>query len=109
MSRRIYGEWQNNLPSRFINEIPSNTLNIYNPNGFYPNKNPQKEKDWSNDSYSTFHTNNTPKKPHRYVGVRVYHEDYGFGKIVDVSGQTCEVEFEEYGRKKILGSYLRRA
>ncbi|MBQ7303295.1 MAG: UvrD-helicase domain-containing protein, partial [Alphaproteobacteria bacterium] len=30
MSRRVYGQWQNNTPSRFLNEIPSECLNIIN-------------------------------------------------------------------------------
>ncbi len=43
------------------------------------------------------------------IGVRVYHESFGFGKITAVSGQSCEVNFEKYGRKKVMGTYLRRA
>ena len=29
-TRRIYGQWQTNIPSRFLNEIPSNCLEIIN-------------------------------------------------------------------------------
>jgi DNA helicase-2/ATP-dependent DNA helicase PcrA len=43
------------------------------------------------------------------IGVRVYHESFGYGKITAVSGQNCEVNFEKYGRKKVMGTYLHRA
>ena len=121
MSRRIYGEWQNNLPSRFINEIPSDTLNICNNAAGFGNNNRRVasyEKPQNYNKYTYENNDNgrqnyyrpaPQKKQSRYIGVRVYHEDFGFGKIVDVSGQTCEVEFENGGRKKILGTYLRRA
>lgn len=29
-NRRVYGQWQNNLPSRFINELPPQTIEICN-------------------------------------------------------------------------------
>ena len=130
MNRRIYGEWQNNLPSRFINELPTSTLNICNNAQNYINNNSYKSNNnWGGCSYYTrkkeynsydyeekpqrrenpsYHPQTQPKQ-HRFVGVRVYHEDYGFGKILSVSGQTCVVEFEDGTTKKILGSYLQRA
>jgi len=30
MNRRIYGQWQNNVPSRFINELPPRNIQIIN-------------------------------------------------------------------------------
>ncbi|MFI3242121.1 MAG: UvrD-helicase domain-containing protein [Alphaproteobacteria bacterium] len=34
MNRRIYGQWQQNIPSRFLNELPKETLEITN-NSYY--------------------------------------------------------------------------
>ena len=45
MNRRIYGQWQNNVPSRFINELPPRNIEIINQaaayfgNNGYQNKN----------------------------------------------------------------------
>jgi DNA helicase-2/ATP-dependent DNA helicase PcrA len=124
-NRRIYGQWQNNIPSRFINELPSKCLQINNQisncyNG-YNNSYGYKKKttfstkpSYQNDyeysteeysDYSSYHTSNRSS----LTGVRVYHESFGFGKIIDVEGQSCLVDFDKYGRKKIMGTYLRRA
>ena len=135
-SRRIYGQWQNNLPSRFLNEIPSSCLqlsnqlnNCYNGKGtsygykenatskyhkpypkntYYSNSSYQSDYSYEPDEYSDYSSYRSSKKS-SLVGTRVYHESFGYGKITSVEGQTCEVNFEKYGRKKIMGTYLRRA
>ncbi|MBO6280918.1 MAG: UvrD-helicase domain-containing protein [Alphaproteobacteria bacterium] len=140
--RRIYGEWRNNTPSRFLNEIPTSCLSMTNQmsncfngqnSGYgYYNKNKynsygnyhQKPKFSTKPSYQSY----TEDDEHDYsyepaedtygyasapknklIGVRVYHETFGYGKIVSVSGNSCEVEFDNAGRKKVIGTYLRRA
>ena len=34
-NRRVYGQWQNNLPSRFLNELPPSTIEICNKASSY--------------------------------------------------------------------------
>lgn len=155
LNRRVYGEWRNNVPSRFLNEIPSACLslsnqinNCYNGGGSYYSgykKNnggytgrgsyggygkkksykpafstkpsyqsysePQEDHDYSYETYDeTEYTAYTPAKAaSKYIGIRVYHETFGYGKIVSVSGQMCVVEFDNFGRKKVMGSYLTKA
>ena len=138
-SRRVYGQWQNNMPSRFLNEIPSGTLQLinqvntcYNGSGsaYGGNEKFQKKAYGKKPAFSTkpSYQAYTPEDDYSYepdeyadydsyqssrtsslVGVRVYHESFGYGKITAVEGQSCEVEFDKYGRKKIMGTYLRRA
>lgn len=141
--RRVYGQWQNNMPSRFLNEIPTSTLDIVNQtsscyngggsgynsygnnsgyNGGYKkygskyNSKPkfstkpsyQADYDYEPNDYADYDSYQSSKAS-SLVGTRVYHESFGYGKITNVEGQTCEVEFEKFGRRKIMGTYLRRA
>jgi DNA helicase-2/ATP-dependent DNA helicase PcrA len=133
--RRLYGEWQNNLPSRFINEIPTECLQItnqasqcYNGGGSYNynryakyhkkssfNTKPsyqryEKEYEYSYEAddyadYSSYQTGRTSS----LIGLRVYHESFGYGSIISVEGQICVVDFDDFGRKKVMGTYLQRA
>ena len=48
------------------------------------------------------------KKTSPLVGVRVYHPSFGYGKIINVDGDKCEVFFDKVGKKKIMGSYLEK-
>lgn len=145
-NRRVYGQWQNNLPSRFINELPpqnieiinncanyfgSNYGNSYN-NGGYGKKNWYSQKktatetaydDDYQDRYSYVndddfssswgsirkskiaaknYTSSTP------VGTRVYHQTFGYGKVVAVDGNKLEIIFDKFGHKRLMKDYVHK-
>ena len=158
-NRKLYGQWQNNLPSRFIDELPSSCIELVNNTGYAK---PQKSQEYSSygsarsyykdddgyensrrqygytntykkgkkqgyfDSYESAaydeyadeeenHSYNQKsdyfyqtKKTSPLVGIRVYHPSFGYGRIIDVDGDKCEVNFDKVGKKKILGSFLER-
>ncbi|MBQ7633438.1 MAG: UvrD-helicase domain-containing protein [Alphaproteobacteria bacterium] len=156
INRRVYGEWRNNVPSRFLNEIPPSCLqmsnqinNCFNGSGerhgsnksygdyvnydgyekysytkkktykpafstkpsYQSYSSDEEEHDYSYEpvettSYSTY---SAKKSPSQYIGIRVYHETFGYGKIVKVSGKMCEVDFDDFGCKKIMCNYLAKA
>ena len=129
-NRRIYGQWQNNIPSRFLNEIPSECLqinnqtsncyanNTYNKKSSFYNKSTYRNYDKSSYykdntshqyTYETYDDDNFEYSPNKLIGVKVYHEVLGYGVITKTDGNFCEVNFENYGRRKVLGTYLRRA
>jgi len=131
-SRRIYGEWKNNTPSRFLNEIPSSCLqitnqisNCYSGNGSayansYTKYGNYKPKFSTKPSYQRYESNLEhdysyepvdnyyPASKKSYKGVRVYHESFGYGRIISISGSMCLVDFDDYGEKKVMNSYLQR-
>lgn len=116
-TRRIYGQWQNNTPSRFFNELPSECLAISNNanryySGGYQNfsnyrQNPDYDE-YSEHEYSYEPADDYASSSNSLKGQRVYHQSFGYGKILSVSGEKCEVFFDKYGRKKIMGSYLKK-
>lgn len=165
-NRKLYGQWQNNTPSRFLNELPPACIELVNNTGYakpqgsqlnnsygggmdYYKKNndgyrnsgtsyspynrtnsyQKREKsgyfdsyesaaydeyaDDYNDSYSYGHKQSSDyfyqsKKTSPLVGIRVYHPSFGYGKITNVEGDKCEVFFDKFGKKKILGSFLEK-
>ena len=122
-NRRVYGQWQNNLPSRFINELPpanieifnnsnnfyaSNYSNNYGSNKYTPWFNKKKEVNYDDNSYysdNSFSGANWPGNA-SVIGTRVHHDSFGYGKVVGMEGGKVEVYFEDYGRKKIMKEYL---
>ncbi len=122
-SRKVYGQWQNNLPSRFVNELPPvhieicnkctnfygndyyrphnttfsnncNEENAYGDNNFY-------RRPAGNSAYRAVHAN--------LMGQRVYHQSFGYGKVVAQDGNTVTVCFERAGIKKLMSSYIEKA
>lgn len=164
-NRKLYGQWQNNVPSRFLNELPPSCIELINNTGYgkpkttdnygssygggktyyknnnerYHNSNSYNSNNYSNkyqktekhryfdsyesaayDEYDEYESNSyyskksnsdyfyQKKKTSPLVGVRVYHSSFGYGKILDVDGDKCEVMFDKVGKKKIMGSYLQK-
>ena len=40
------------------------------------------------------------------VGMRVFHEKFGYGEITDIEGNKLEVEFEHAGSKRVMDSFV---
>lgn len=114
-ARRMYNQWQNNLPSRFINELPTEHVRLQSAisdNYGYGGYN----KSYTNDDYS-YKNNyryrktgffNTPEKPAFQKGTEVYHERFGHGRVTGAEGKTVQVYFDEYGTKKVMADYLEK-
>jgi DNA helicase-2/ATP-dependent DNA helicase PcrA len=43
------------------------------------------------------------------IGMRVFHEKFGYGDITDIDGNKLEVEFEQAGSKRVLDSFIKLA
>ncbi|GAA0862349.1 UvrD-helicase domain-containing protein [Sphingopyxis soli] len=43
------------------------------------------------------------------IGMRVFHEKFGYGEIVDIEGNKLDVEFDQAGSKKVLDGFVRAA
>ncbi|MFC3786042.1 ATP-dependent helicase [Sphingopyxis italica] len=40
------------------------------------------------------------------IGMRVFHEKFGYGEVIDIDGNKLEVEFEQAGSKRVLDSFV---
>ena len=40
------------------------------------------------------------------VGMRVFHEKFGYGEIVEIEGNKLEIEFEQAGAKRVIDSFV---
>lgn len=164
-NRKLYGQWQNNLPSRFLNELPPSCITLINNTGYskpqtssysgsyggskdyykkdynhnygktsysdgYSKSYQKKERNGYFDSYesaaydeyadddynesSSYRRKQSSdyfyqsKKTSPLVGIRVYHPSFGYGKITNVEGEKCEVFFDKFGKKKIMGNFLEK-
>lgn len=102
-NRRVYGQWQNNLPSRFINELPPANIEICNNSNYYAE---------NKYNYGSFNRGGSYKQnPYRTanskaIGIRVHHESFGDGTVVAADGNSFQVCFDNGTIKKLMGSYL---
>jgi len=108
-NRRVYGQWQNSVPSRFIGELPAEHIDKL-PGGIYgaPDK-----KAWQDEVTAIFkstgspHPDPLPKGEGKYrVGTRVFHQKFGYGRVQSVNGSHIEIAFEKAGVKKVLADFI---
>ena len=40
------------------------------------------------------------------VGMRVFHQKFGYGLIAEIEGNKLEIDFETAGRKRVMDSFV---
>lgn len=113
-NRRIYGNWVNAIPSRFIDELPKEHIELqsdiasassgrsshWDSSGLSP-KVPQRqihERKVVNDAGDTFER-----------GCRVFHDKFGYGKVIHIDGHKLDIAFDKAGKKRVMDSFVQKA
>jgi DNA helicase-2/ATP-dependent DNA helicase PcrA len=124
-NRRIHNQWQSNLPSRFVGELPPEHIELQAEQGLYGNAGGSswgqvREPSWGGGNINSGFQRPRPvmidataravapvRKTSRYaIGERVFHQKFGYGTVTDVEGDRLDVEFEKAGAKKIIDSFV---
>jgi DNA helicase II / ATP-dependent DNA helicase PcrA len=134
-NRRVYGQWQSAIPSRFIAEIPQNQIDTestissgntqmwqnaagyLNPFGDSA-RGTGRGPGWTRAaSQGGFKPGNVvidgravtiaDARPSVYrPGDRVFHEKFGYGRVDLVDGNKLQIRFENSGMKHIVDSFV---
>lgn len=105
-NRRIYGQYQSSIPSRFIDELPSENIeNVNLNNGFNFDSIISKKA-----SPAPLYPSKTPSSsPMGFtVGERIFHQKFGYGKVKSIDGNHLEISFEKAGNKKVMDSFIEK-
>ena len=134
-NRRVYGQWQSSLPSRFIDEMPSENVEVLTPPGLYGggygaagmNSSFQEEAvtvdgydspGWKRLQNNNKHSMAGQPKDNRHltidatassvfsIGDRVFHQKFGYGEIQDIEGDKLQIEFKKAGCKKVVAKFI---
>ncbi|MCQ2740626.1 MAG: UvrD-helicase domain-containing protein [Alphaproteobacteria bacterium] len=117
-NRYVYGQCQNNLPSRFIDELPANDIEIINKCSYFGSNQssfrPYNKKSYNDNAYEESYSDGSnrysytrEKSRSSNLGKRVIHETFGYGTIVAQDGNTVQVCFDHGGIKKLMAGYLK--
>ncbi|TNC73714.1 ATP-dependent helicase [Rubellimicrobium roseum] len=146
-NRRVHGQWQSSLPSRFIDELPKDHVEILTPPGLYgggygaagmamgasPVLQAAEASDLMNraaraDVYaspgwrrlqaraqvrpmrepgeSRGLTIDATAESSFTLGDRVFHQKFGYGRIVGAEGDKLDIAFEKAGEKKVVAKFV---
>ncbi|MBM3485276.1 MAG: DNA helicase II [Alphaproteobacteria bacterium] len=131
-NRRIYNQWQSALPSRFIEELPRAHVAIGAAPGLYRMGAGSKEgAAWDDDvpgrgpGFRRMHQAargagapllegrasvvQVDATSRHQAGERVFHQKFGYGRVIAVEGNKLEIAFDASGTKKVVDSFVERA
>ena len=137
-NRFVFGQWQNALPSRFIDELPEAHVDVLTPPGLYGGSfGAAMPKSTLHEAAAEANVYNSPgwrrlqarsgargmSQPSEaknitidmtatskfVMGERVFHQKFGYGAIIGIEGDKLEVAFEKAGEKKVVARFLTAA
>ncbi len=122
-NRRMYGSWINAIPSRFVDELPEEDVEIQSDEGLYGNTGRSKHWDSSGiggerfqrqtnyvDSTARRVASESPLIPTSAAGFqrgdRVSHDKFGTGVVINMDGNKLDIAFSSGGTKRVLDSFV---
>ena len=134
-NRRIHGNWQSAIPSRFVGELPEAHIEIAAAPGLSPRAEYIRPRfDWSAPipagrpefarAGATLASRPPPIIEGRGVpardaelrrvggfspGDRVFHQKFGYGTVLGVEDNKLDIDFDKAGEKKVMDAFVERA
>lgn len=113
-SRRMYGSWVNSIPSRFVDEIPKELIDLNTQNGMVQ---AGRSQHWDSSGFAakSAKTESYGRKVQNQDGVilergdRVFHDKFGYGKIINIDGHKLDIAFEKGSTKRVMDSFVTKA
>jgi DNA helicase-2/ATP-dependent DNA helicase PcrA len=142
-NRRVFGQWQSAIPSRFIDELPPEHVEVLTPPGLYgggygaagmggfgagspssgiearvAEANVYNSPGWKRlQNRAAQRPVSQPSEARETVidmqaisahtmGERVFHQKFGYGRIVGIEGDKLEIDFEKAGTKKVVARFV---
>ncbi len=134
-NRLVYGQWQSQMPSRFIDELPEAHVDVLTPPGLYggnfgaaqPNvrsnletavseANVYNSPGWRRMQANAGKRGTNQQQKNQVIDAvavsaysvddRVFHSKFGYGNILAVEGDKLEIAFEKAGTKKVVARFV---
>ncbi len=128
-NRRIYNTWQSSLPSRFVGELPAEHIDRRTAIGLQPSNGTVMDLEESAGGFRPARSRadawtsarrrgalidakaweiEARAQPSQAlsVGQRVFHQKFGYGRIVSATGAALDIEFEKAGLKKVIDRFV---
>jgi DNA helicase-2/ATP-dependent DNA helicase PcrA len=134
-NRRVYGQWQSALPSRFIDELPAEHVDVLTPPGLYgggygavgmssamdarvAKADVYNSPGWKRLQDRAAERPMAQPRAARNVTIdldavssftisdRVFHAKFGYGEVTGIEGDKLDVQFDKAGLKKLVARFV---
>lgn len=109
-NRRIHGVWQSSIPSRFLEELPQEHVDLIQQPGLHKSHNFTHTVQRSNyTKQSNLIEYIEPKKVGGFrIKDRVFHQKFGYGIIKNIEAEKLYIDFDRAGSKCVLASFVQK-
>ena len=116
-NRQIFGNWSSAIPSRFVDELPEEHIESSSEQGTYD---AGRSQHWDSSGAMpamraarpqgiSYSHRDRPLPQDAYArGVKVRHEKFGEGTVVNVDGNKLDINFGRGGMKRVMDSFVTR-
>jgi len=116
-NRLTYGSWTTCLPSRFIDELPKEHVEVIVETGIYKSS---RQSANGQSSYGGGYRGRSAalvednfsfsiESEGGFIqGERVFHKKFGYGTIAAIENNKLDIKFDKAGRKKLLDSFVEK-
>jgi DNA helicase-2/ATP-dependent DNA helicase PcrA len=133
-NRQVFGSWQSQMASRFIDEMDASAVEVlgaagqhatvevqsdlyekasradgYNSPGWRRLQDRQAQRGMSQPRESRNMVIDLNAVSAFTVGERVFHDKFGYGTITDIEGDKLDISFEKAGFKKVVAKFVKAA
>lgn len=126
-NRRLHGSWTPAIPSRFVDELPKEHIEVESDQGLYgaPVPGASNFADWGTNRWSPGMARARQRQPESTAvfattarviendpgggfarGVRIFHRKFGYGTVAAVEGDRLDIDFDQAGHKKVIASFV---
>jgi len=125
--RRLHGQWEDALPSRFIGELPKAHIELQTSRGMFADGYARQAGSGYGGGYGGNYgggSYNTPRMPvfearaqvmparrtsSYKTGARVFHDKFGYGTVMQVDGDKLLINFDHSDSKKVMAAFVSAA
>ncbi len=113
-SRFVFGDFQMQMPSRFLKELPVGEVNVeevFSAADFSYMRRTDSHHAQSQSLYSAPAqvkkiASPASKMEDGISGKRVFHQKFGYGKVLNIDGNKLEIAFEKSGTKIVMKDFV---
>ncbi|MBN8901930.1 MAG: ATP-binding domain-containing protein, partial [Rhodospirillales bacterium] len=118
-NRRIYANWQSSIPSRFLEELPEEQVELAGSAALARDARVAALPSFGGQFPLVARRTRTveaweqPARPARSdaipVGARVFHQKFGYGTVTAAEDEKLDISFDKAGAKRVLDRFVERA
>ena len=112
INRRVHGVWHSSPPSRFLEELPREHIEVTQQPGLHQPHQLRRNRNYhggASESGKVIQLTPAKQSGKFARGTRVFHHKFGYGHVLSTDHDKLEIHFDISGHKKVVASFIRLA